>query len=79
MTHGTVTIQSERCKACGFCVQACPQHVLRLSDALNLHGYHPVRLDEGERFCTGCGICAVVCPDVVFTVYRAPAQLRRAA
>jgi 2-oxoglutarate ferredoxin oxidoreductase subunit delta len=79
MTHGSVTIQAERCKACGFCLQACPQHVLRLSDALNLHGYHPVILDESDKICTGCGVCAVVCPDVVFTVYRTPARQRHAA
>lgn len=77
MTKGTVSIQTDRCKGCGLCVQACPQHVLSLTDTLNARGYHHVQLDERDGHCTGCGICALVCPDVAFTVYREP--LRRAA
>ena len=77
MTRGTVTIQTDRCKGCGLCIQACPQHVLAFAEEFNARGYRPVQLDEREHSCTGCGVCALVCPDVVFTVYRQP--LRRAA
>ncbi len=77
MAKGTVTIQTDRCKGCGLCVQACPQHVLAFAADFNARGYRPVQLDEREHACTGCGVCALVCPDVVFTVYREP--VRRAA
>lgn len=70
MIKGTVIIQSERCKGCQLCIEACPQAVLRLSNAYNSRGYRTVRLDEADRRCTGCAVCAVICPDNVFTVYR---------
>lgn len=65
-----MTIESDRCKACRLCIDACPQHVLDLSPEYNRRGYHPVILCETETHCTGCAICALVCPDNVFTVYR---------
>lgn len=70
MARGAVIIQSERCKGCQLCIQACPQEVLRLSNAYNSRGYHPVFLDETQQHCTGCAVCALICPDSVFTVYR---------
>jgi 2-oxoglutarate ferredoxin oxidoreductase subunit delta len=73
MARGTVRIESERCKGCALCVEACPQQVLRLTSSFNARGYHPVALVENGQHCTGCGLCAIVCPDVAFTVYRAPA------
>lgn len=81
MMQGTVIIQSDRCKGCQLCVHACPQHVLRLADAVNARGYCPVELapPSPSIHCTGCGVCAVVCPDLVFTVLREPARRRAAA
>ncbi len=78
MARGTVLIREDRCKGCALCVHACPQGVLRLSDRINVRGYHPVELVEEESHCTGCAVCAVVCPDVVFTVYREPVKARAA-
>ena len=40
MAKGSVQIVAERCKACGFCVEFCPTHVLALSSAFNAKGYH---------------------------------------
>jgi 2-oxoglutarate ferredoxin oxidoreductase subunit delta len=79
MAKGTVVIHEERCKGCTLCVAACPQHVLTMSNHLNLRGYRTVALDEGPGQCTGCAICAIVCPDVVFSVYREPVHRRTAA
>lgn len=76
MARGTVVIRAERCKGCELCVTACPQGVLRLSEAYNASGYHPVMLVEEEKSCTGCAVCTVVCPEAVFTVYREPARAR---
>jgi 2-oxoglutarate ferredoxin oxidoreductase subunit delta len=79
MTRGTVRIDRDRCKGCSLCVNACPHHLLHLSTELNMRGYHPVELDVSNAACTGCALCALVCPDIVFTVYREPAPVRRAA
>ena len=65
-------IDSERCKGCGLCVDACPKHVLTLDDSVvNERGYHPVRLSDAAE-CTSCALCARACPDVVFTIYARP-------
>jgi NAD-dependent dihydropyrimidine dehydrogenase PreA subunit len=59
--RGTVEMNSEECKGCGLCVEACPPKVLRLAECLNRYGYHPaIYLGNG---CTGCGICYFVCPE----------------
>ncbi len=59
--RGTVELDSEECKGCGLCVEACPPKVMRLAERLNHYGYHPAEyLGSG---CTGCGICFFVCPE----------------
>lgn len=59
--RGLVEMNSEECKGCGLCVEACPPKVLRLTDGLNRYGYHTAEyLGAG---CTGCGICFFVCPE----------------
>ena len=59
--RGTVDLNSEECKGCGLCVEACPPKVLTLATHLNRYGYHPaIYLGHG---CTGCGICFFACPE----------------
>jgi 2-oxoglutarate ferredoxin oxidoreductase subunit delta len=59
--RGLVELNSEECKGCGLCVEACPPKVLKLSERLNHYGYRPVEyLGTG---CTGCGICFFACPE----------------
>jgi len=58
---GRVEIRIDECKGCQFCIQECPQKVLKLSPTFNRMGYHPsMYLGEG---CTGCGICFYACPE----------------
>jgi len=59
--RGRVKLNSEECKGCGLCVEACPPKVLSLAGFLNRYGYHPVTCCKGG--CTGCGICFFVCPE----------------
>ena len=64
-----IVIDPERCKGCGYCVDACPQKILRLSEGLNSMGYHPVECFDPEK-CTGCTFCALMCPDLAIEVYK---------
>jgi 2-oxoglutarate ferredoxin oxidoreductase subunit delta len=59
--RGSVEMNSEECKGCGLCVEACPPKVLHLAEELNRYGYRPAIY--GGRGCTGCGICFFVCPE----------------
>jgi 2-oxoglutarate ferredoxin oxidoreductase subunit delta len=60
--RGSVLIDIELCKGCGFCIAFCPSGVLEFSNEFNSKGYHPPRAAKPES-CTGCDLCGVYCPD----------------
>jgi len=68
--RGQLRIETDECKGCGLCIEACPPKVIRLSEKLNAQGYRTA-LYAGEG-CTGCGICFLACPEPgAITVLRA--------
>ena len=71
--RGRLDLNTEECKGCGLCVEACSPRVLELAAGLNRYGYHPVSY-RGEG-CTGCGLCFFACPEpgaiVVWRVVKA--------
>jgi 2-oxoglutarate ferredoxin oxidoreductase subunit delta len=69
VAKGRVSIVVERCKACGFCVEFCPTHVLALSSAFNSKGYHPPHVVHPEK-CSGCDLCGMYCPDFAIFGYK---------
>jgi 2-oxoglutarate ferredoxin oxidoreductase subunit delta len=71
MAKGSVQIVVERCKACGFCVEFCPTHVLALSSAFNAKGYHPPYMVNPEK-CSGCDLCGMYCPDFAIFGFKNP-------
>lgn len=64
-----IVIDRNRCKGCGFCVDACPNNLIRIDTKLNAQGYLPAIIEDNEN-CTGCALCAEVCPDVAIDVYK---------
>ncbi len=59
--RGKLEIDTEECKGCGLCIEACPPRVIGMSERLNHFGYRTaVYAGAG---CTGCGICFMVCPE----------------
>ena len=54
-------IATIECKACGRCVEACPKHVLFMSEDFNARGYHYV--EYLGRDCIGCARCFHTCPE----------------
>jgi len=69
--QGSVQIVVERCKACGFCVEFCPTHVLALSSAFNAKGYHTPYMAHPEK-CSGCDLCGMYCPDFAIFGFKPP-------
>ncbi len=68
-----IEIDSERCKGCERCNDACPQQILAMSDTFNKKGY-PVAINRDPARCIGCRMCAISCPDVAIEVYVEGAQ-----
>ena len=64
-----VVVDVERCKGCGYCVEACPQKIMRLVEGFNSMGYHPVEWFDPEK-CKGCAFCAMMCPDTALEVFK---------
>jgi 2-oxoglutarate ferredoxin oxidoreductase subunit delta len=62
-----VNINSEVCKGCELCVQACPQQIIEMADTINTKGYFYARVFDQPR-CIGCMLCAITCPDVAIDV-----------
>jgi 2-oxoglutarate ferredoxin oxidoreductase subunit delta len=67
VTRGTVVIDTERCKGCELCIDACRPGVLSMSTEVNENGYRFPLLVEG---CTACRACRDVCPDFCFDVFK---------
>ena len=64
------TFNTDRCKGCGLCVDACPKHILAIAtDKINKKGYSPAEMTDQEK-CIGCAFCATMCPDCIITVEK---------
>jgi 2-oxoglutarate ferredoxin oxidoreductase subunit delta len=71
---GAIVVDTDRCKGCQLCVNACPQHVISLVlKKVNVHGYPYVEPIHPED-CIGCSSCGIVCPDGCITVYRSKSE-----
>lgn len=68
--RGVIVVNTDRCKGCSLCVEACPKEVIALTTtSVNVHGYayaETVKPDD----CVGCAACGQVCPDGCITVYK---------
>ena len=67
---GAIVVDTNRCKGCVLCVEACPKNVLALAaKRVNVNGYPYVQAVNPDS-CIGCASCGIVCPDGCITVYK---------
>ncbi len=67
---GAIIVNTERCKGCSLCAEACPKDVIALAaKKVNVHGYPYVEAVHPDD-CIGCASCAIVCPDGCIEVYK---------
>ena len=59
-------IDTPRCTGCGWCVAACPPHVL----SLQLDGWRKHSVLHDAAGCTGCKKCERKCPFGVIEMVR---------
>lgn len=58
-----IRFDTEHCKGCALCVQACPKKILALSETkINSKGYRPAECTDMAS-CVACASCARMCPD----------------
>ena len=71
-------IDPDRCKGCGFCIEFCPNQVLKESPEFNRKGYHPPLVTkQGE--CVNCNLCEIICPEfAIYSVELDPEALKKA-
>lgn len=68
--RGLLRVNTDECKGCWLCIEACPPKVIRQSESFNHYGYRTA-VYSGSG-CTACGICFLVCPEPgAITVLRA--------
>lgn len=61
-------IEHSRCTGCGWCVAACPEHVLSLQP----QGWRKMSVLHDADHCTGCRLCERRCPFHVIDMVPAP-------
>ena len=67
------SIEKDRCKGCGLCVDVCPKKVLEISAEVNTKGYFPVYQARPED-CVYCATCCRMCPDVAISITKEPEE-----
>jgi 2-oxoglutarate ferredoxin oxidoreductase subunit delta len=79
--RGLLHVNTDECKGCGLCIEACPPKVIHLTDGLNPYGYRTAAYAGAG--CTGCGVCFLVCPEpgaiTVLRLSAAKAAVREGA
>ena len=60
--NAEIHILESRCKGCGYCVEFCPEDVLKLSEKTNKQGHHIPRVNDKKK-CNLCKTCEILCPD----------------
>jgi len=63
---GLLTIDQDKCKKDGICVNECPMAILKLKDG---DGF-PTMIGVGDELCNDCGHCVAVCPHGALTHSR---------
>ena len=61
LDRGSIHVNTDECKGCGLCIEACRPNCISLSEILNHYGYRTATYSGSG--CTGCGICFFACPE----------------
>ncbi len=59
-----ITINTDKCKSCYLCIEACPKKLIVKSDVAGKTGNNLVCFKDNDNQCTGCAFCALSCPDL---------------
>lgn len=66
---GKIVIDTELCKGCKYCINACPKGSIVVGEKFNSMGYFAAHFRHPGK-CTGCAICANMCPEIAIEVWK---------
>ena len=67
---GAIVVDTNRCKGCALCVEACPKDVIALAQKnVNINGY-PYVMAVNPDDCIGSASYGIKCKDGRITVYK---------
>jgi len=72
---GRIDIHSDECKGCGFCIVACPIHLIRFSEKINRQGYRPPVISEVSAQPAGSAFMCVQSPVLSPSINAVPAAV----
>ncbi|WP_343209233.1 RnfABCDGE type electron transport complex subunit B [Anaerolentibacter hominis] len=75
VVNGIARVDREKCRACGMCVEACPNHLIELVPYASKYLVQCFSKDKGKAVkagcnagCIGCTLCTRVCETGAITV-----------
>lgn len=69
-TKGRIEIDNELCKACKFCMEACPKKLISEGLNLNNSGFLYFVFFDPLGICNACKLCGIVCPETAIEVFK---------
>ena len=65
----SIKIEEDLCKGCAFCIEICPNQVLKESNKLNKRGYLIPEINDSDS-CIYCKKCELICPEMAISVEK---------
>jgi 2-oxoglutarate ferredoxin oxidoreductase subunit delta len=65
-----INIDTEKCKACGYCIEFCKDKLIIMSDKKNKKGFNFVIFEDNGNKCKGCKFCAIMCPEAAIEIFE---------
>jgi NAD-dependent dihydropyrimidine dehydrogenase PreA subunit len=74
-TNFLPSLDSDRCKGCGKCVNVCPVEAMLLASANDPKKPKARKATLDEAVCLGCGVCVRACPSEAITLESRAARV----
>ncbi len=74
-TNFLPSLDSDKCKGCGTCVNVCPVEAMLLSSANDPNKPRAKKAKLDEDLCLGCGVCVRACPTGSIMLKSRPARV----
>jgi len=74
-TNFLPSLDSDKCKGCGKCVNVCPVEAMLLTSANDPTKPRTKKAKLDEDLCLGCGVCVRACPSAAIELESRPARV----